>query len=257
MFGSSSLVSLSRCIYSQKSVSFAAVLERCFSSIPDFDLLAQKVQEWKGKKGTDSESDGFSSADEIIERREWLNAPLVYCDGSFDWTLRKGGIGIFWGPNDERNAHLLLTGSKLTNIRAEIQAVNLAAVQACSLNFKRVIVKTDSQFVVKVINSWLPRWRANEWKKADGKRIENLDDIQKLSRYIEMMKVQVEHTYGHQKYDESKGLEEKWDDLSCDERDLCGNFHSDRLSRLALEQPMMTDVEFEQFCERKISRFSD
>lgn len=65
----------------------------------------------------------------------YSRAPLVYCDGSFDWTLKKGGIGIFWGPNDERNAHLSLTGSKLTNIRAEIQAVSLSALQV-SITFK-------------------------------------------------------------------------------------------------------------------------
>uniref|UniRef100_A0A1I8EXR9 ribonuclease H n=1 Tax=Wuchereria bancrofti TaxID=6293 RepID=A0A1I8EXR9_WUCBA len=250
------LIKLSRCFYSYNAISSVAISARRFSSAPDFDALAQKIQQWKEKSTFDNSDndDEISSADKIIEKRAWMSAPLVYCDGSFDWTLRKGGIGIFWSPNDERNAHLSLTGSKLTNIRAEIQAVSLAALQACSLDFDRVIIKTDSQFVVKVINSWLSRWRSNEWKKADGKQIENMDDIQKLSRYTDMIKMRVEHTYGHQKYDERKELEESWDAMSCDERDRCGNFHSDRLSRLAVDQPMMTDEQFEELCKAKLDK---
>ncbi|KAM3722545.1 AN1-type zinc finger protein [Dirofilaria immitis] len=243
------LARLSRCLYFHKAISSTAISTKRFSSAPDFDALAQKVQQWKEKHATDNSSvdnNEILFGDKIVEEREWMKAPLVYCDGSFDWTLRKGGIGIFWSPNDERNSHLSLTGSKLTNIRAEIQAVSLAALQACSLDFERVIIKTDSQFVVKVINSWLARWRSNEWKKADGKQIENMDDIQKLSRYTEMIKMRVEHTYGHQKYDEGKEMEENWDEMSCDERDRCGNFHSDRLSRLAINEPMMTDEDFKQ-----------
>ncbi|CAG9540264.1 unnamed protein product [Cercopithifilaria johnstoni] len=246
------VVKLSRCLYSYNTISSATVSAKRFFSAPDFDALAEKIQQWKPATGNGDNNDEISSADKIIERRAWMSAALVYCDGSFDWTLRKGGIGIFWSPNDERNAHLSLTGSKLTNIRAEIQAVSLAALQACSLDFDRIIIKTDSQFVVKVINSWLSRWRSNEWKKADGKQIENMDDIQKLSRYTEMIKMRVEHTYGHQKYDEKRL--ENWDEMSLDERDRCGNFHSDRLSRLAIDQPMMTDEEFEELCKAKLNK---
>ncbi|VDO46034.1 unnamed protein product [Onchocerca flexuosa] len=261
----STLAKLSKCLYFHKAISSTAVSAKRFSSAPDFDSLAQKVQQWKEKRTTDNSTDDdeISFGDKIIEKREWMNAPLVYCDGSFDWTMRKGGIGIFWGPNDERNAQLSLTGSKLTNIRAEIQAVSLAALQnlllfkACSLDFERIIIKTDSQFVVKVINSWLSKWRSNEWKKVDGKQIENMGDIQKLSRYTEMIKMRVEHTYGHQKYDESKGLEENWDEMSNDERDRCGNFYSDRLSRLAINEPMMTDEEFEKLCQTKLDKHCD
>uniref|UniRef100_A0A915PRC3 ribonuclease H n=1 Tax=Setaria digitata TaxID=48799 RepID=A0A915PRC3_9BILA len=251
----SSLAKLSRCFYCYNAVPSVALSVNHFSSVPDFDALTEKVQHWKEKllTGNVNDSDDISSGDKIIENRAWMSAPLVYCDGSFDWTLRKGGIGIFWSPNDERNAHLSLTGPKLTNIRAEIQAVSLAALQACSLKFERVIIKTDSQFVVKVINSWLSRWRSNEWKKSDGKQIENMDDIQKLSLFTEMIKIRVDHTYGHQKYDEMKELE-NWGEMSCDEKDRCGNFYSDRLSRLAIHQPMMTDEQFEQLCKAKLNK---
>lgn len=64
----------------------------------------------------------------------------------------------------------------------------------------------------------------------------------------------MEHTYGHQKYDESTALEDQWNDLSCDDRDRCGNYHSDRLSRLSITKPMMTDQEFEKLCVSKIDK---
>lgn len=66
---------------------------------------------------------------------------------------------------------------------------SVSVLQACSLKLDRAVIKTDSLFVVKVINSWLGKWRANEWKKADGKMVENVDDIKKLDRYLEMIKV--------------------------------------------------------------------
>lgn len=64
----------------------------------------------------------------------------------------------------------------------------------------------------------------------------------------------MEHTYGHRKCDDSKLLEENWDEMSCDERDRCGNFHSDRLARLGIEQAMMTDEQFENLCLAKLEK---
>ena len=40
---------------------------------------------------------------------------------------------------------------------------------------QRVVVVTDSKYVVDGMNSWVEGWRSRGWKKADGKSPENVD----------------------------------------------------------------------------------
>ncbi|VDK17847.1 unnamed protein product, partial [Anisakis simplex] len=181
------------------------------------------------------------------------SAPTVYCDGAYDWNRGKAGIGVFWGPADSRNLNLSLTGDKVTNIRAEIQAVNIAILQAHRSKLNRIYVKTDCAFVVKVINLWLEKWRLNSWKKASGAVVENVEDIKRLSDRLNLVKVRIEHIYGHQKVDVKKLMAHKdqiaWRKLTSEERDALGNHESDRLAQLGIDQPMMSDTDFESLTD--------
>ncbi|VDK50449.1 unnamed protein product [Gongylonema pulchrum] len=69
---SSSLINLSRCVHCHQAISSAAaaLFTSRFSSttVPDFDVLARKFQQWNEKK-----SDGdVALSDELVENREWL-----------------------------------------------------------------------------------------------------------------------------------------------------------------------------------------
>ncbi|KHN74749.1 Ribonuclease H1 [Toxocara canis] len=212
------------------------------SSLPRFDSL---INRYKAAVERTAQQELEKSSVDWLEQKAWLSAPIVYCDGAYDWNTGKAGVGIFWGPSDSRNLHLEVTGAKITNIRAEIQAVSLAILQASSLKLQRISIKTDCNFAVKVINLWLEKWRRNGWRKAAGGLIENVEDIKKLNERLQLLKVRIEHVYGHQKFDMRSILDEHWQELPNEERDAYGNFHSDRLAQLGIDQPMMTDVEFE------------
>ncbi|KAF8550769.1 hypothetical protein OG21DRAFT_1513628 [Imleria badia] len=48
-----------------------------------------------------------------------------------------------------------------------------------------VVITTDSEYVVKGMTEWLPNWKRNGLRKADGKRPSNLDLFCKLDAEVE------------------------------------------------------------------------
>uniref|UniRef100_F1LB21 ribonuclease H n=1 Tax=Ascaris suum TaxID=6253 RepID=F1LB21_ASCSU len=217
-------------------------LHQTSSAIPSFDAILSKYRAATEQAIRDERANSIAHWQ---EERAWLSAPVVYCDGAYDWLTGKAGIGIFWGPSDPRNLHLAVTGCKITNIRAEVQAVSIAILQASSLKMQRICIKTDCNFAVKVINLWMEKWRKNGWRKASGAHIENIDDIKKLNDRLELLKVRIEHVYAHQKFAEKLKHEECWQGLTSEERDAYGNFYSDHLAQLGIDEPMMTDIAYE------------
>ena len=41
--------------------------------------------------------------------------------------------------------------------------------------FGKIVVATDSEYVVNGVNEWVVRWRANGWKNSAGRAIANKD----------------------------------------------------------------------------------
>uniref|UniRef100_A0A0M3I7U7 RNase H domain-containing protein n=1 Tax=Ascaris lumbricoides TaxID=6252 RepID=A0A0M3I7U7_ASCLU len=158
-------------------------LHQSSSAIPSFDAILSKYRAATEQAIRDERANSIAHWQ---EERAWLSAPVVYCDGAYDWLTGKAGIGIFWGPSDPRNLHLAVTGCKITNIRAEVQAVSIAILQ-----------------------------------------------------------VRIEHVYAHQKFAEKLKHEECWQGLTSEERDAYGNFYSDHLAQLGIDEPMMTDIAYE------------
>lgn len=50
---------------------------------------------------------------------------------------------------------------------------------------KQWIIATDSEYVVKGMTEWLPRWRVNGWRTAQNTRPANLDLFLRLDEAIE------------------------------------------------------------------------
>lgn len=133
----------------------------------------------------------------------------VFTDGSTlnnqSKELRKGGVGVWFGENDSRNISIPLTdnfGTKITNQVAELIACTLAIDTILStekIGKKTINIYTDSMYIVNSINTWAKNWEKNNWKKKDGKTIENLFEIKKLYYYSLNLKVKFIHVRSHQK----------------------------------------------------------
>jgi ribonuclease HI len=60
-----------------------------------------------------------------------------------------------------------------------------------------VSLHTDSQYVIKGISEWLPRWIRRGWKTAGGQAVSNRDLWERLSAQAQRHQVQWKWVRGH------------------------------------------------------------
>ena len=129
---------------------------------------------------------------------ESVRVPQVtmYTDGACIGNPGPGGYGVIL----ESGAHQreLSAGYHMTtNIRMEILAV-IAGLEALRKVPSAVTVYSDSQYLVNAMSKgWAERWRANGWKRADGKAALNADLWSRLLDLCEQHYVVFEWIRGH------------------------------------------------------------
>ena len=85
-----------------------------------------------------------------------------------------------------------------TNNRMELMGVirGLESLQrAC-----HVELVTDSQYVAKGLSEWMPKWKAQGWRRgrgANSSTVKNLELWQRLDQLLERHQVQCKHIFGH------------------------------------------------------------
>lgn len=134
---------------------------------------------------------------------------IIFTDGS---TLnnqtkgdRKGGIGVFFGDNDERNISLSLEETienKVTNQVAELLACIKGIeklVSSSKIDNKKIIIYTDSMYIVNMITSWAENWEKKNWIKSDGNEVLNLNLVKKLYYYSKNLNIEYKHVKSHTK----------------------------------------------------------
>ena len=106
----------------------------------------------------------------------------VYIDGAClaNGTSRaRGGIGVYFGPNDSRNISEALFGEPQTNQRAEIAA----ALKGLDLvdPSQDVVMYSDSLYVIKSMTVWINAWIRDGWmSRTTGNPIKNRDLLSSL-----------------------------------------------------------------------------
>ena len=146
---------------------------------------------------------------ELEETRMWVEdgalryqpvdvAPLkrvvIYADGAC-----KGNPGIGgWG------AHLSYLGNRkeiyggqhdTTNNRMELTAVIEAL--SCLKEKVEAFLYLDSEYVIKGIKEWLPKWKANGWKSSNNKPIKNVDLWLRLDEQLQKHSICIFKVKGH------------------------------------------------------------
>jgi ribonuclease HI len=122
-------------------------------------------------------------------------APIeLYADGACTGNPGPGG----WAALLRRGRHeRLLSGgeSRTTNNRMELTACieGLLAIRKPST----VIVATDSQYVVRGMREWLPRWLARGWRTHAGDPVQNRDLWERLLAAAEPHRIEWHWVRGH------------------------------------------------------------
>ena len=132
----------------------------------------------------------------------------IFTDGSTldnqSKKLKVGGIGVFFGIDDHRNiTHPLIETPKfkVSNQVAELTAVVMALhkLMETTIIDKKINIYTDSMYIVNSFNKWMTNWIKNDWKKSNGKPVDNLKLMKKVYHLGTNLNVNFIHTRAHKK----------------------------------------------------------
>ena len=123
-----------------------------------------------------------------------LKRVVIYADGAC-----KGNPGIGgWGAhlNYMGNVKEIFGGQyDTTNNRMELTAVIEAL--SCLKERVEVYLYLDSEYVLKGIKEWLPKWKSNGWKSPNNKPIKNVDLWLRLDEQLNKHSICIFKVKGH------------------------------------------------------------
>ncbi len=131
---------------------------------------------------------------------------ILYTDGACSGNPGPGGWACILAHVATGTRKALAGGEpNTTNNQMELQAVieGLRALKKPS----RVKVITDSQYVSRGMNEWVPKWIENGWRRRVGRRLEpvkNEDRWRLLVELCDRHSVAFEHVRGHAGHPENE-----------------------------------------------------
>jgi ribonuclease HI len=148
----------------------------------------------------------MSSSDSSAE----LPFVRLYTDGACKGNPGPGGWAYILrhpasGSEKEASGGLADT----TNNQMELQAV-ISGLQALSRR-TQIEVVTDSTYVAKGSSEWMPKWKANGWKRREGKKlkpVKNEDLWRTLDELLAAHAVSFEVVKGHSGHPENERCDE-------------------------------------------------
>ena len=96
----------------------------------------------------------------------------IYTDGACSGNPGPGGWGVllrYKGQEKELSGGEIMTTNNRMELTAVIEALKTLK-EACHIH-----LYTDSQYVIKGFNEWLPGWIERGWKNSSKKDVSNVD----------------------------------------------------------------------------------
>jgi ribonuclease HI len=144
----------------------------------------------------EQESVGTDNAlDSLVKNHLHNRGTVIFTDGSTLGNPGPGGYAAVILTSQTRRE--LSGGFRLTtNNRMELMAC-IAALESLQPR-AQVLLITDSAYVYRpTVEGWLMRWANTNWKRRDGKTIENVDLWQRLFRLCQTFRVEFHWIKGH------------------------------------------------------------
>ena len=130
-----------------------------------------------------------------------MNRVEIFTDGACRGNPGPGGWGALLRFGDDEK-ELCGGEAETTNNRMELMAV----IQALSA-LKRpcdVILTSDSTYVLKGIQEWMPSWKKRGWKTATKKPVKNVDLWKLLDNAIQGHTIDWQWVKGHSGHAENE-----------------------------------------------------
>lgn len=169
------------------------------------------IRNWfcNGNRGEEKEESIVQT--ESITETETETLPreiVVFTDGSAinnGSKNAKGGVGVFFADNDPRNISKSVVNSntknKVTNNICELIGVILAIEKIVetepTMSKLRIVLMTDSEYIVKSVLKYSINWRKNGYKNKQGKTIKNIVLMKKVIELVEKYNVKLHHCQAH------------------------------------------------------------
>ncbi len=131
---------------------------------------------------------------------------ILYTDGACSGNPGPGGWGYILrhsasGKEIERSGGEANT----TNNRMEMLAV-IEGLKALTRPTTVELV-SDSKYVLQGIEEWMPRWKANGWRRKEGntfKPVKNVELWQEIDELVRKHKIRFTHVKGHAGHPENE-----------------------------------------------------
>uniref|UniRef100_A0AC34GYQ1 RNase H type-1 domain-containing protein n=1 Tax=Panagrolaimus sp. ES5 TaxID=591445 RepID=A0AC34GYQ1_9BILA len=153
---------------------------KCFTSVPTMTQSSSNIRSIHSsaillqnpkKKNTDLSLKAAAASSESI--------PTVSITG---WD---GLCGIYWSDLNSMNIFIKHPTPDASHSLSAIKSATLALQQAIyERKLDNVIVKTDSEYLVKAVNTYLKKWRTNDYTKLDGTPVQHKDEYKKLDELL-------------------------------------------------------------------------
>lgn len=122
----------------------------------------------------------------------------VYTDGACSGNPGPGG----WAAIiiDENGKTEILKGRKqvTTNNQMELTAF-IEAVKKLKKSNAKLIIYSDSKYLIDGINFWLPKWKERGWKTSNKKPVKNQEFWQEIDKLIRDLNFELIWIKGHHK----------------------------------------------------------
>jgi ribonuclease HI len=133
-----------------------------------------------------------------------LSTVHLFTDGACSGNPGPGGWGVLIRAGSHEKE---LSGgdAHTTNNRMELTA-SIRGLQALTRPCK-VVLHTDSQYVVKGITEWIQGWKRKGWKNSQGKPVENRDLWEELDAATKPHKIEWKWVKGHAGHAENERVD--------------------------------------------------
>ena len=131
----------------------------------------------------------------------------IYTDGACSGNPGSGGFGVVVYEDEKLITSFSKYTKETTNNREELKAIISALEFVSTLPSKEsftveeIKIYSDSAYCVNICNNWIYSWEKNNWTRSKGQKIENLDLIQNLYKYLikdnEAFVISIEKVPGH------------------------------------------------------------